>query len=197
MKQPMSKRVLMLAGDFVEDYEVMVPYQALLSVGVHVDVVCPDRKAGDSIPTAIHDFEGDQTFTEKRGHNFTLNKTFSSVDPYDYDGLYICGGRAPEYIRLNEKVLEITKHFFDKNLPVAAICHGIQVLTVADVLAGRTLTAYDTIGPDITVAGGNYEKVAPDKAVTDGNLVTSPAWLGHPAILHQFYKMLGIEISHI
>lgn len=193
----MSKRVLMLAGDFVEDYEVMVPYQALLSVGVHVDVVCPDKEAGDTIPTAIHDFEGNQTYTEKPGHNFELNKSFDLIDVYNYDGLYVCGGRAPEYIRLNEKVLEITKHFFEKNLPVAAICHGIQVLTAARVLEGRTLTAYDAIGPDIELAGGTYEKVGPDKAVTDGNLTTSPAWPGHPALLHQFYKMLGIEILHI
>lgn len=193
----MSKRVLMLAGDFVEDYEVMVPYQALMSIGIHVDVVCPDKKAGDVIPTAIHDFEGDQTFTEKRGHNFTLNKSFSAIDPYDYDGLYICGGRAPEYIRLNPRVLEITRFFFEKKLPVAAICHGIQILTVADVLAGRTLTAYESIGPDIALAGGTYKKIAPDKAITDGNLTTSPAWPGHPAILYEFYKMLGVQIRHI
>lgn len=193
----MSKRILMLAGDFVEDYEVMVPYQALLSMGVNVDVVCPDKKAGDSIPTAIHDFEGDQTFTEKPGHNFTLNKTFSAIDLYDYDGLYICGGRAPEYIRLNNRVLEITRFFFDKQLPVAAICHGIQVLTVADVLVGRTLTAYESIGPDIALAGGTYKKIAADRAITDGNLTTSPAWPGHPAILREFYKLLGIQIRHI
>lgn len=193
----MSKRILMLAGDFVEDYEVMVPFQALMSLGIHVDVVCPDKKAGDIIPTAIHDFEGDQTFTEKRGHNFVLNKSFNAIDLYDYDGLYICGGRAPEYIRLNSKVLEITRHFFKKKLPVAAICHGIQILTVADVLAGRTLTAYESIGPDIALAGGTYKKIAPDKAITDGNLTTSPAWPGHPAILKEFYKLLGVEIRHI
>lgn len=193
----MSKRILMLAGDFVEDYEVMVPYQAMLSIGLHVDVVCPDKNSGDTIPTAIHDFEGDQTFTEKRGHNFTLNKSFNTIDVYDYDGLYICGGRAPEYIRLNKKVLEITQHFFKKNMPVAAICHGIQVLTVADVLLGKTLTAYETIGPDITLAGGTYKKIAPDKAITDGNLTTSPAWPGHPALLKQFYKLLGIEIRNV
>lgn len=193
----MSKRILMLAGDFVEDYEVMVPYQAMLSIGLHVDVVCPDKNSGDTIPTAIHDFEGDQTFTEKRGHNFTLNKSFSTIDVYDYDGLYICGGRAPEYIRLNKKVLEITQHFFKKKMPVAAICHGIQVLTVADVLMGRTLTAYETIGLDIALAGGTYKKIAPDKAITDGNLTTSPAWPGHPALLNQFYKLLGIEIRNV
>ena len=193
----MSKRVLMLAGDFVEDYEVMVPFQALMSLGIYVDVVCPDKEAGDIIPTAIHDFEGDQTFTEKRGHNFVLNKTFSAIDPYDYDGLYICGGRAPEYIRLNQRVLELTRHFFDKKMPVAAICHGIQILTVADVLAGRTLTAYESIGPDIALAGGTYKKISPDQAITDGNLTTSPAWPGHPALLKEFYKLLGVEISHI
>ncbi|WP_118194007.1 DJ-1/PfpI family protein [Albibacterium indicum] len=191
----MSKKILMLAGDFVEDYEIMVPYQALLSVGLEVDVVCPDKKAGDSIATAIHDFVGFQTYAELKGHNFVLNKNFDEVNASDYDGLYVCGGRAPEYIRLNEKVLDYTRHFFDNNKPVAAICHGIQILTVAGVLKGRTLTAYDAVGPDIDLAGGTYKKIPATEAITDGNLTTSPAWPGHPAILKEFYKLLGIKIS--
>lgn len=191
----MSKKILMLAGDFVEDYEVMVPYQALLSVGIEVDVICPDKKKGETIATAIHDFEEEQTYSEKPGHNFTLNKDFDQVNPADYDGLYVCGGRAPEYIRLNKKIIEFTQYFFENDLPVAAICHGIQILTAAKVLEGRTLTAYDSIGPDIGLAGGTYKKVAPDDVVIDGNLVSSPAWPGHPAILKEFYKTLGLEIK--
>lgn len=191
----MAKRVLMLAGDFVEDYEVMVPYQALLSVGVEVDVICPGKRKGEVIATAIHDFVGFQTYAETRGHNFVINKTFDEVKLEDYNGLYVCGGRAPEYIRLNQKVIEIVQYFFEKNLPVAAICHGIQVLTPANVLKGRTLTAYPAIGPDITVAEGTYKEVDVDKAVVDGNLVTSPAWPGHPAILKEFYIILGISIA--
>lgn len=191
----MSKKVLMLAGDFVEDYEIMVPYQALLSVGVEVDVVCPGKKKGEQIATAIHDFVGFQTYAELRGHNFTLNQTFESINLEDYDGLYVCGGRAPEYIRLNEGVILATKYFFDKNLPVAAICHGIQILTAADVLKGRTLTAYPAVGPEVTLAGGTFKEINADEAVTDGNLTTSPAWPGHPAILREFYKLLGITIS--
>lgn len=185
----------MLAGDFVEDYEVMVPYQALLSVGCEVDVVCPSKKKGEIIATAIHDFVGFQTYVELRGHNFQLNQTFESINLEDYAGLYICGGRAPEYIRLNEGVILATQYFFDKNLPVAAICHGIQILTASNVLQGRTLTAYPTIGPDIKLAGGNYQEIAADQAITEGNLTTSPAWPGHPAILKEFYKLLGIHIS--
>lgn len=191
----MSKKVLMLAGDFVEDYEIMVPYQALLSVGVEVDVVCPGKKKGEQIATAIHDFVGFQTYAELRGHNFTLNQTFESINLEDYDGLYVCGGRAPEYIRLNEGVILATKYFFDKNLPVAAICHGIQILTAADVLKGRILTAYPAVGPEVTLAGGTFKEINADEAVTDGNLTTSPAWPGHPAILREFYKLLGITIS--
>lgn len=191
----MSKKVLMLAGDFVEDYEIMVPYQALLSVGVEVDVVCPGKKKGEQIATAIHDFVGFQTYAELRGHNFTLNQTFESINLEDYDGMYVCGGRAPEYIRLNEGVILATKYFFDKNLPVAAICHGIQILTAADVLKGRTLTAYPAVGPEVTLAGGTFKEINADEAVTDGNLTTSPAWPGHPAILREFYKLLGITIS--
>lgn len=190
----MKKKVLMLAGDFVEDYEVMVPYQALLSVGVEVDVVCPGKNKNDIIATAIHDFVGYQTYAESRGHNFIINKTFSGIVEGQYHGLYVCGGRAPEYIRLNARVLELVRYFFAKDLPVAAICHGIQVLTAADVLKGRELTAYPAIGPDITLAGGVYREVGADEAVTDGNLTTSPAWPGHPAILKEFYRLLHISI---
>lgn len=191
----MSKKVLMLAGDFVEDYEIMVPYQALLSVGVEVDVVCPGKKKGEQIATAIHDFVGFQTYAELRGHNFTLNQTFESINLEDYDGLYVCGGRAPEYIRLNEGVILATKYFFEKDLPVAAICHGIQILTAADVVRGRSLTAYPAVGPEVTIAGGTFKEINADEAFTDGNLTTSPAWPGHPAILKEFYKLLGITIS--
>lgn len=191
----MSKKILMLAGDFVEDYEIMVPYQALLSVGCEVDVVCPGKKKGEIIATAIHDFVGFQTYAELRGHNFQLNQTFENINLDQYAGLYICGGRAPEYIRLNQGVILATKYFFAKNLPVAAICHGIQVLTAAEVLSGRTLTSYPAVGPDIKLAGGTYKEIAADEAITDGNLTTSPAWPGHPAILKEFYKLLGIVIS--
>lgn len=191
----MGKRILMLAGDFVEDYEVMVPYQALISVGYHVDVVCPGKKAGEQVATAIHDFVGFQTYVELRGHNFTLNKSFDSVKLEDYAGLYITGGRAPEYIRLDPKVIEYTKYFFEKNLPVAAICHGIQVLTAANVIKGRTLTCYVAVGPEVTLAGGIYKNIPATEAITDGNLTTSPAWPGHPAILREFYKLLGVKIE--
>lgn len=191
----MSKRILMLAGDFVEDYELMVPFQALVSVGFHVDVVCPGKKAGEQIATAIHDFVGFQTYAELRGHNFTLNKSFDAVKPEDYAGLYITGGRAPEYIRLDPKVIEYTRYFFDKNLPVAAICHGIQILTAANVVKGKILTCYVAVGPEVTLAGGTYKDIPATEAITDGNLTTSPAWPGHPAILKEFYKLLGVKIE--
>lgn len=191
----MGKKILMLAGDFVEDYEIMVPFQALLSVGCEVDVVCPGKKSGDKIATAIHDFTEFQTYLELRGHNFVLNKTFDEVNPADYDGLYVTGGRAPEYIRLNAKTLDYTRHFFEANKPVAAICHGIQILTAAGVVKDRTLTAYVAVGPEVTLAGGNFREIAPTDAIVDGNLTTSPAWPGHPAILKEFYKLLGIQIS--
>ncbi len=191
----MAKRILMLVGDYVEDYEAMVPYQAMLSVGLSVDTIAPDRKKGDTVPTAVHDFVGDQTYRETPGHNFGITADFEGVDPATYDGLYIAGGRAPEYIRLNKRVLEITRHFFDENKPVAAICHGIQILTAAKVLSGRTLTAYVAIGPDIELAGGTWKNIPATEAVVDGNLVTSPAWPGHPAILKEFYQLLGLRIG--
>lgn len=191
----MAKKVLLIVGDYVEDYEAMVPFQAMGSIGIEVDAIAPDRKKGDVVPTAVHDFTGDQTYVELRGHNFAINKDFDSVDPNDYDGLYIAGGRSAEYIRLNKKVIEFTQHFFEKNKPVAAICHGIQVLTTARVLEGRTLTAYVAVGPDIELAGGTWKNIPADQAVVDGNLVTSPAWPGHQAILKEFYKLLGITIT--
>ena len=189
------KIVLFLTGDFTEDYETMVPFQMLLMVGYDVHAVCPDKKKGDTIKTAIHDFEGDQTYTEKPGHNFTLNYSFSEVNPPAYDGLVIAGGRAPEYLRLNSKVLEVTRHFFDANKPVAAICHGIQILTAAGVAKGRKMTAYPAVGPEVTAAGGEYQDIPVDGAFVDGNLVTSPAWPAHPAFIAEFLKLMGAKIT--
>jgi len=192
----MAKKILMLVGDYVEDYEVMVPFQALQVVGHTVHAVCPDKKANDKVRTAIHDFEGDQTYSEKPGHNFQLNATFDEVRPEDYDALVIPGGRAPEYIRLNERVLEITRHFFEADKPVAAICHGAQVLAAAGVLEGRSCSAYPAVGPDVTRAGGRYADIAVTDAHVDGKLVTAPAWPAHPAWLAKFLEVLGTRIVH-
>jgi len=190
-----GKKILMLVGDYVEDYEVMVPFQALLMVGHHVDAVCPDKKAGDQVRTAIHDFEGDQTYSEKRGHNFTLNATFADMKPEDYDALVIPGGRAPEYIRLNGAVQKAVQHFAKQNKPIAAICHGAQVLAAAGVIEGKACTAYPAVGPDVKSAGGKYVEVPVDKAHVDGNLVTAPAWPAHPEWLAKFLQVLGTKIE--
>lgn len=191
----MAKKILFLVGDFVEDYEVMVPFQALAAVGYNVQAVCPDKKAGDFVRTAVHDFEGDQTYSEKPGHNFTLNATFADVDPAGFDALVIPGGRAPEYIRLNERVLDIVRHFFDTNKPVAAICHGAQVLAAAGVLDGRECSAYPACGPDVTRAGGRYQNISVDAAHVEGNLVTAPAWPAHPAWISKFMGVMGAKIQ--
>jgi protease I len=192
----MSKQILMLVGDFAEDYEVMVPFQALLAVGHTVHAVCPGKKAGEKIRTAIHDFEGDQTYTEKRGHDFALNTTFDDAKPESYDALVIAGGRAPEYLRLNEKLLGVVRHFFKEDKPVAAICHGAQILTAAGVIKGRRVSAYPAVGPEVKLAGAEYADIAIDKAVVDGNLVTAPAWPAHPAWLARFFEVLGTRIVH-
>jgi protease I len=185
-----------LCGDFGEDYETMVPFQALQVVGHTVHAVCPDKKAGDRIATAIHDFEGDQTYSEKRGHNFTLNATFAEVKAENYDALVIPGGRAPEYLRLNLSVLEMVRHFMTAKKPVAAICHGAQILAGARVLEGRRCSAYPACRPEVELAGGIYADIAVDAAVTDGNLVTAPAWPAHPAWIAQFLQVLGTRIMH-
>lgn len=192
----MSKKILMLVGDFAEDYEVMVPFQALLAVGHTVHAVCPGRKTGEKVRTAIHDFEGDQTYTEKRGHDFTLNAAFDEVRPEGYDALVIAGGRAPEYLRLNPKLLDVVRHFFREDKPVAAICHGPQILTAAGVIKGRKVSAYPAVGPEVKLAGATYAEIGIDQAVTDGNLVTAPAWPAHPAWLAQFLEVLGTRVVH-
>ena len=190
-----ASKLLMIVGDFVEDYEVMVPFQALQMVGHTVHAVCPGKKTGESVRTAIHDFEGDQTYSEKRGHNFMLNATFDDVKAASYDALVIPGGRAPEYLRLNTKVLEVVRHFFQARKPVAAICHAAQLLAAAGVLEGRRCSCYPAVGPDVTAAGGTYVEVPMDKACIDGNLVTAPAWPAHPAWLSAFLTLLGTKLE--
>lgn len=192
----MGKKILMLVGDFVEDYEVMVPFQALQAVGHTVDAVCPGKQAGDKIRTAIHDFEGDQTYSEKPGHNFVLNASFADVRAEDYDALVIPGGRAPEYLRLDEDVLDLVRHFFERDKPTAAICHGPQILTAAGVVKGRTVSSYPAVGPEVTLGGGQSANIPVDAAVTDGNLVSAPAWPAHPAWIAQFLAVLGTRIIH-
>jgi protease I len=190
-----AKKILMLVGDFVEDYEVMVPFQALLMVGHTVHAVCPGKKEGEQVRTAVHDFEGDQTYSEKPGHNFTLNATFAEIKAEDYDALIIPGGRAPEYIRLNDAVLEIVRHFSQADKPLAAICHGPQVLAAAGVIEGKGCSAYPAVGPDVTQAGGKYADIPVDKAHVDGKLVTAPAWPAHPDWLSKFLEVLGTKIE--
>ncbi|MFX0113453.1 MAG: DJ-1/PfpI family protein [Candidatus Hodarchaeota archaeon] len=192
-----EKKLLMLVGDYVEDYEAMVPLQIMSMVGHAVHTVCPDKKAGESVKTAIHDFEGDQTYSEKRGHNFVLNKTFEEVKPEDYDGLIIPGGRAPEYLRLNEDVIRIVKHFADKSKPIAAICHGTQLLAAADVLKGKQAMCYPAVKPDLILAGAEYVNVNEtfSNAFAFENLVTAAAWPGQPEWMRKFLKMLGTKIE--
>ena len=191
-----AKKILFLTGDFAEDYETMVPFQALQMVGHVVDAVCPGKKAGDKIKTAIHDFEGDQTYTEKPGHLFTLNASFDDVNVEQYDALMIAGGRAPEYLRLNERVLATVRHFAQAGKPIAAVCHGAQLLAAADVIRGKRISAYPACAPEVKLAGGEYAEIAVDQAVTDGNFVTAPAWPAHPQWLAQFLVLLGTEIRH-
>jgi protease I len=189
-----AKKILFLTGDFAEDYETMVPFQALQMVGHCVHAVCPGKQAGDKIKTAIHDFEGDQTYTEKPGHLFALNASFDDVDVADYDALMIAGGRAPEYLRLNPRVLEIVRQFAASGKPIASVCHGAQVLAAADVILGKRIAAYPACAPEVRLAGGEYAEIEVDQAVTDGNFVTAPAWPAHPQWLAQFLARLGTEI---
>jgi protease I len=189
-----GKKILFLTGDFAEDYETMVPFQALQMVGHTVHAVCPGKKAGDKIKTAIHDFEGDQTYTEKPGHLFTLNASFDDAEAGNYDALMIAGGRAPEYLRLNERVIGLVRQFAQANKPIAAVCHGAQLLAAADVIRGKRISAYPACSPEVRMAGGEYAQIEVDQAVTDANFVTAPAWPAHPQWLAQFLVLLGTDI---
>ncbi len=191
-----GKKILMIVGDYVEDYEAMVPFQALIMAGHQVDAVCPGKAGGESVRTAIHDFEGDQTYSEKRGHNFVLNASFATVRAADYDALVVPGGRAPEYLRLDENVLALVRHFAETAKPIAAICHGPQLLAAAGILAGKTVSAYPACAPEVRAAGASYADIAVHEAVTDGFLVTAPAWPAHPQWLAQFLAVLGTRIIH-
>ena len=192
----MARKILMVVGDFVEDYEVMVPFQALRAVGHGVDAVCPGKAAGQTVRTAVHDFEGDQTYSEKPGHNFALNATFDDIREQDYDALVIPGGRAPEYLRLNPRVLEIVRHFASAGKPIAAICHGAQLLAAAKVIKGKRISAYPACSPEVELAGATYAAISVDEAITDANFVTAPAWPAHPAWIGQFLAALGTRIEH-
>lgn len=188
-----SKKILMIVGDFVEDYEAMVPLQILQMMEHQIDVVCPDKNSGDYVQTAIHDFEGHQTYSEKPGHRFRITASIDTINVQSYDALVIPGGRAPEYLRLNERVLSIVRHFSESNKPIAAICHGAQILVAAGVLKGKSCSCYPAVAPDIVCAGGTYVTPSPglDSAHVDGNLVTAPAWPAHPAWMRAFLKVLG------
>ncbi len=192
----MGKKLLLLAGDYVEDYEIMVPFQALQAVGHRVDAVCPGKQAGDFVFTAIHDFEGAQTYSEKPGHRFVLNASFDAVQAADYDGLVIPGGRAPEYLRTVAGVLPLVQHFANAGKPIAAICHGAQLLAAAGVIRGKQVSAYPACAAEVELAGARYASIPVDQAVTDGQLVTAPAWPAHPAWIAQFLAVLGTRISH-
>ena len=191
-----ASRILMIVGDFGEDYEIMVPFQALQAVGHTVHAVCPDKAAGESVRTAIHDFEGDQTYTEKPGHNFTLNADFAAAQAGDYDALVLPGGRAPEYLRLDARVLELVRAFASADKPIAAICHAAQITAAAGILEGRKVSCYPACAPEVRLAGGEYADIDVTQAVTDGKLVTAPAWPAHPQWIAQFLEVLGTRISH-
>ncbi|HEY9793339.1 MAG TPA: DJ-1/PfpI family protein [Candidatus Obscuribacterales bacterium] len=192
-----SKQILMIVGDYVEDYEAMVPFQMLQMVGYSVHTVCPGKKPGDTVATAVHDFEGEQTYSEKRGHNFKINADFDKVSPDRYDGLVLPGGRAPEYLRLNDRVIEIIKDFFSAKKPCAAICHAAQLLVAAGVVSNKLCIAYPAIRPDLVMAGARWGEVNDtySNAVVDGNLITAAAWPAHPEWMREFVKLLGGQLQ--
>ena len=190
----MTKKILMIVGDFVETLETYTPYFTMKMMGLTVDVVCPNKVKGETVCTAVHDFTTFQTYEEKRGHNLTLTATFTEVNPTTYDALWIPGGRAPEYLRTDPKVVEIVKHFMTANKPVAAMCHGVQLLVPTGTIAGRKITSFPTCEIECTLAGSEFVKVPNDDCVVDGNLLTSPTWLACPTMMLKFVEMCGVKV---
>jgi protease I len=192
-----AKKILMLTGEFSEEYEIFVFEQCMHAVGHTVHVVCPDKKAGETIKTSLHDFEGDQTYTEKPGHLYTLNKTFKDAKAADYDAVYVAGGRGPEYIRVDKRVQRLVRDFHEAGKPIFTICHGVQVLiAVEGVVRGKRVAALEYCEPEVRLAGGIYVNVEPTDACVDGNLVSAKGWPGLAAFMQECMKVLGTTITH-
>ena len=188
----MSKKILIIAGDCAEDYEVKVPQQALQMLGYEVHVTAPQKKAGDMLQLVVHDFTGLDTYIELTGHRIGVDVALEGLKAADYAGLVIPGGRAPEYVRLSEKAVSLVKDFFSEGKPVAAVCHGTQLLAAADVLKGKETTSYPACGPECSIAGATWHN---KPVVTSGNLVTAQAWPNHPEWLRAFVGLLGAKIE--
>jgi len=194
-----GKKILMLVGDFTEEYEIFVFQQGMEAVGHTVDVVCPDKKAGDILTTSLHDFEGHQTYTEKLGHNFVINKTFAEAEakPEAYDAVYCAGGRGPEYIRTDKRVQAIVRHFHEAKKPIFTICHGVQILIAVDgVVRGKKVAALGACEPEVILAGGTYIDLSPTEAYVDGTMVSAKGWTALAAFMRECLKVLGTEIRH-
>ncbi|MDM0111315.1 DJ-1/PfpI family protein [Variovorax sp. J22R133] len=194
-----GKKILMLTGEFTEEYEIFVYQQAMEAVGHTVHVVCPDKRAGDRIKTSLHDFEGDQTYTEKLGHYFTINKSFSEAEeqPGQYDAVYCAGGRGPEYIRTDKRVQAIVRHFHETKKPIFTICHGVQILVAVEgVVRGKKVGALGACEPEVTLAGGTYVDLSPTEALVDGTMVSAKGWTALAAFIRECLKVLGTEIRH-
>ncbi|RRH69278.1 DJ-1/PfpI family protein [Falsigemmobacter faecalis] len=192
-----AKSILMLCGEFTEEYEIFVFQQGMEAVGHTVHVVCPDKKKGEMIQTSLHDFEGHQTYIERFGHLAEINKTFSEINPDDYDAVYCAGGRGPEYIRTDKRIQALVRHFHEAQKPIFTICHGVQILIAVDgVVRGKRVAALGACEPEVTLAGGTYVDVLPHEAIVDGTMVSAKGWTGLAAFMRECLKVLGTEIVH-
>jgi protease I len=192
-----GKKILMLTGEFTEEYEIFVFQAAMEAVGHTVHVICPDKKAGEMIATSLHDFEGHQTYTEKPGHNHLINKTFSEVKPEEYHAVYCAGGRGPEYIRTDPRIQAMVRHFHESKKPIFTICHGVQILIAVDgVVRGKTVAALGACAPEVALAGGTYVDLSPTDAHVDGTMVSAKGWTALSAFIRECLKVLGTEIRH-
>jgi len=178
-------RVLLVAGDATESLDTWYPYHRLREEGIEVHIGAPVKKMLKSV---VHDFEpGWETYVEKPGYHIPADIAFADVDPEDYDGMILSGGRAPEFLRNDPQLQKIARHFVERKKPIAALCHGVLILAAVDAIRGCTIATYEALAPDVAIAGGKFKDT---EVVVDGNLVTSRTWMDLPFFMREFLKVL-------
>ncbi len=183
----MPHQILIITGDAGESYECLYARHRFLEAGWEVTVAAPSRRR---LHLVIHDFEpGWDTYIERQGYVVEADATFDDVSADDYAAILVLGGRAPEYLRHDARVLDLVRAFDSSGKWVFAICHGVQILAAAGLIGGRTVTAYEHCRWEIAAAGATY--VTDEQAVRDGRIVTGQTWQSHP----EFYRLVFTCLS--
>ena len=177
----MKQRILLVTGDAGEAYETLYAMHRFQEAGWDVDIAAPEKRL---LNLVIHEMEpGWHTYTERPGYRVAANRVFDEVRVEDYEAILLIGGRAPEYLRNNQRVIEIVQEFHRLQKFVLAICHGVQVLVKAGLVKGTCMTCYEHVRYEVESAGGYYST---QEAVRDGKIITAQTWQSHP----DFYRLV-------